>query len=344
MPLSDLKPHLFSLPDHPDRIPYRTSYYKDNWGFCLSHNDLEQLKDGQYEVVIDSTLADGHLTYGEYFLPGKSSDEVLIYTHVCHPSMANDNLSGISLSVMLAKAMTPLSRRYSYRFLFCPGTIGSITWLARNEQRAANIKHGLVLTGVGDSGPVTYKKSRRGNTEIDRAMTHALKHSGKRHTIIEFFPYGYDERQFCSPGFNLPVGCFMRTPHGQYPEYHTSGDNLDFVQPTSLEESFRHCVTVFNILEHNRTYVNQNPKGEPQLGRRGLYRAVAGQQGTYSRELSLLWVLNLSDGSHTLLDIADRADVPFEEIQAAAQSLMEQGLLKEVTEAGGTSEEKEHKP
>jgi len=334
MPLSELKQHLFSIPDHPDRIPYRTSYYKDNWGFCLSHNDLKELKDGEYEVVIDSTLANGHLTYGEYFLQGESSDEVLIYTHVCHPSMANDNLSGISLSVMLAKAMTPLSRRYSYRFLFCPGTIGSITWLARNESETANIKHGLVLTGVGDSGPVTYKKSRRGNAEIDRAMAHALKHSGNRHAIIDFFPYGYDERQFCSPGFNLPVGCFMRTPHSQYPEYHTSGDNLDFVQPTSLEESFRHCATVFNILEHNRTYVNQSPKGEPQLGRRGLYRAVAGQQGTYSRELSLLWVLNLSDGSHTLLDIADRAGVPFEEIQAAAQALMEQGLLIEATEAG----------
>jgi aminopeptidase-like protein len=344
MVLSELKQHLFSIPDRPDWIPYRTSYYKDNWGFCLSHKDLEQLKDGQYEVVIDSTLANGHLTYGEYFLPGESSDEVLIYTHSCHPSMGNDNLSGISLSVMLAKALTPLSRRYSYRFLFCPGTIGSITWLAFNETKIANIKHGLVLTGVGDSGPVTYKKSRRGNAEIDQTMTHALKYSGKRHTIIEFFPYGYDERQFCSPGFNLPVGCFMRTPHSQYPEYHTSADNLDFVQPASLGESFRHCVTVLNILEHNRTYVNQNPKGEPQLGRRGLYRAVAGQQGTYSRELSLLWVLNLSDGSHTLLDIADRAGVPFEEIQAAAQSLMEQGLLKEVTEAGGTSEEKEDKP
>jgi aminopeptidase-like protein len=332
MPLSELKQHLFSIPDRPDWIPYRTSYYKDNWGFCLSHNDLQQLKDGQYEVVIDSTLTNGHLTYGEYFLPGESSDEVLIYTHICHPSMGNDNLSGLSLSVMLAKALTPLSCRYSYRFLFCPGTIGSITWLARNETKIANIKHGFVLTGVGDSGPVTYKKSRRGNAEIDRAMTHALKYSGKHHTIIEFFPYGYDERQFCSPGFNLPVGCFMRTPHSQYPEYHTSADNLEFVQPASLGESFHHCLAVINILEHNRTYLNQNPKGEPQLGRRGLYRAVAGQQGTYSRELSLLWVLNLSDGSHTLLDIADRAQVPFSEIHAAAQALLDHGLLKEISE------------
>ena len=237
MSLSELKPHLFSIAEHPKWIPYRTSYYKDNWGFCLSHYDLQQLEDGQYEVVIDTTLSDGHLTYGEYFLPGDTSDEVLIYTHVCHPSMGNDNLSGIALAVRLAGAMTHVAHRYSYRFLFCPGTIGSITWLARNEEHLINIKHGLVLTGLGDSGAVTYKRSRRGNAEIDRAMTHLLKYSGQRHTIIDFFPYGYDERQFCSPGFNLPVGCLMRTPHGQYPEYHTSADNLDFVKPESLAQA-----------------------------------------------------------------------------------------------------------
>ncbi|HMD80798.1 MAG TPA: DUF4910 domain-containing protein, partial [Anaerolineales bacterium] len=189
--LNELKQHLFSIPEHPEWIPYRTSYYKENWGFCLSHNDLQQLEDGEYEVVIDSTLTDGHLTYGEYFLPGDTSDEVLIYTHVCHPSMGNDNLSGIALAVRLAGAMTHVAHRYSYRFLFCPGTIGSITWLARNEEHLINIKHGLVLTGLGDSGAVTYKRSRRGNAKIDRAMTHLLKYSGQRHTIIDFFPYGY---------------------------------------------------------------------------------------------------------------------------------------------------------
>jgi aminopeptidase-like protein len=331
MPLSELREHLFSIPEHPKWIPYRTSYYKDNWGFCLSHNELQQLKDDQYEVVIESSLADGHLTYGEYFLPGETLDEVLIYTHICHPSMGNDNLSGIALAVRLAGTMTQVSHRYSYRFLFCPGTIGSITWLARNEANLAHIKHGLVLTGIGDSGPVTYKKSRRGNAEIDKAMAHLLKYSGQRHSIIDFFPYGYDERQFCSPGFNLPVGCFMRTPHGQYPEYHTSADNLDFVKPESLAQAYELCLSVFNILEHNGLYRNTNPKCEPQLGRRGLYRTVAGQQEKQSRELTLLWVLNLSDGEHTLLDIADRAGVSFEKIQTASQALMEQGLLKEVT-------------
>jgi len=287
-------------------------------------------------------LTDGHLTYGECFLPGESMEEVLIYTHVCHPSMGNDNLSGISLAVHLAETMTHVSHKYSYRFLFCPGTIGSITWLAKSEESLKNIKHGLVLTGLGDSGAVTYKRSRRGDAEIDRAMTHLLKYSNQRHTIIDFFPYGYDERQFCSPGFNLPVGCFMRTPHGQYPEYHTSADNLDFVKPESLAQAYELCLSLFDILEHNRMYLNTNPKCEPQLGRRGLYRTVAGQQEKQSRELIMLWVLNLSDGCHTLLDIAERASIPFHEIQAAALALMEHGLLKEVTKAGGTSREKEY--
>src|SRR5512146_371214 len=229
MPLSELKNHLYSLPDHPDWIPYRTSYYKENWGFCLSQKLLDSLEEGEYEVVIDSSLSDGHLTYGEYFIAGESDDEVLLSCHCCHPSLCNDNLSGIALTSMLAKLLTPLTLRYSYRFLFIPGAIGSITWLAQNESRATRIKHGLVVTGVGDSGPLHYKKSRRGAAEIDRAVEHVLKHSGQPYHIRDFSPYGYDERQYCSPGFNLPVGSLTRTPHGQYPQYHTSADDLDFI-------------------------------------------------------------------------------------------------------------------
>ena len=231
LPLSELKVHLFTLPDHPDWIPYRTSYYSDNWGFCLSHKRFLELKDGQYDVVIDASLEAGHLTYGEYYLPGDTTDEVLISCHVCHPSLCNDNLSGIAVATFLAKTLRSSPRRYSYRFLFVPGTIGPITWLALHTEQASRIKHGLVVTGVGDSGPFTYKKSRQGHALIDQVMSHTLRHSGKPYNIIDFFPYGYDERQYCSPGFDLPVGCFMRTPHGQYPEYHTSADNLEFVQP-----------------------------------------------------------------------------------------------------------------
>ena len=336
MSLEELRPHLFTLPDHPTWIPYRTSYYKENWGFCLRQADLERLPDVVYDVVIDSSLQSGSLTYGESYFPGESSDEILISCHVCHPSLCNDNLSGISVAVKLAETIAARPRRYSYRFLFIPGTIGSITWLAQNEQLVTCIKHGLVLTGVGDAGNITYKKSRQGNAEIDRAMAHVLRHSGELSTIIDFFPYGYDERQYCSPGFDLPVGCFMRTPHGQYPEYHSSADNLDFVKDESLVRSYNRCLEVFELLEANRAYMNQNPKCEPQLGRRGLYRAVAGQQEKQWTELALFWVLNASDGHHTLLDIAERADLPFGKIQSAAEALLEVGLLKECQRPGIT--------
>jgi len=327
--LTELREHLHTLPDYPDWIPYRTSYFKENWGFCLSHKQLLGLRDDEYEVVIDSTLQDGHLTYGEYYLPGETEDEILFSCHICHPSLCNDNLSGIALAVVLAKSLSHLMLRYSYRFVFSPGTIGSITWLSVNEARAPRIKHGLVLASVGDPGRSTYKKSRRGDAEIDRAVAHVLQHSGQDYDIIEFFPYGYDERQFCSPGFNLPVGCLMRTPHGEFPEYHTSGDDLAFVKPVHLADSFSKCVAVLDVLEGNRCYLNQNLKCEPQLGKRGLYRPIGGENSG-ANQLALLWVLNLSDGQHSLLDIAERSGVSFGLIRHAANTLLEHGLLKEM--------------
>jgi aminopeptidase-like protein len=325
--LTVLKEHVFTLPEHPDWIPYRTSYYKDNWGFCLSHRQLLELTDEEYEVLIDSSLEPGHLTYGEYYLPGKSSDEVLLSCHSCHPSLCNDNLSGMALAAFLARSLRLLSLRYSYRFLFIPGTIGSITWLCLNENQVSKIKHGLVLANVGDSGRSTYKKSRRGNAEIDSVAMHVLQHSGEDYEVLEFSPYGYDERQFCSPAFDLPVGSLMRTPHGRFPEYHTSADNLDFVQPPYLTNSFAKCLSILSVLENNLTYLNQNPKCEPQLGKRGLYRTIGGAEGEVD-ELALLWVLNLSDGNHNLLDVAVRSGYPFESIKRAADLLCEHALLK----------------
>ena len=327
--LNELKEHVFTLPEHPDWIPYRTSYYKENWGFCLSHSQWLGLKDGEYDVCIDSRFDEGHLSYGEYYLKGERPEEVLLSCHVCHPSLSNDNLSGMALVAFIAKYLSQLSLRYSYRFLFIPGTIGSITWLSLNEAHALRIKHGLVVAGVGDPGKSTYKKSRRGDAEIDKAAIRALRDSGSDYEIQEFSPYGYDERQFCSPGFNLPVGAFMRTPHGRYPEYHTSADNPSFVQPQSLADSFAKCLSVLNILENNRTYQNQNPKCEPQLGKRGLYRTIGGSKDVKLHELAMLWVLNLSDGNHTLLDIADRSSLEFGLIKAASDILLESGLLRE---------------
>jgi aminopeptidase-like protein len=327
--LDELKAHAFTLPDKPDWIPYRTSYYKENWGFCLSHNQLAALPDGQYEVFIDTSLENGHLTYGEYFLKGQTEDEVLISTHICHPSLANDNLSSIALAVFLSKHLSAISTKYSYRFLFTPGTIGSITWLSLNEAQTSRIKHGLVLACVGDAGKITYKKSRQGNAEIDRAVCQVLKDSGDDYAITDFSPYGYDERQFCSPGFNLPVGCFMRTPHGQFPEYHTSADNLEFIDVKSLADSLSKSLSILNVIENNAVYLNQNPKCEPQLGRRGLYSTIGGQPDGKVRELAMLWVLNLSDGNHSLLDIAEKSALAFSVVTRAADELRNHNLLKE---------------
>lgn len=325
--LKALKEHLFSLPDHPDWIPYKTSYYKETWGFCLAHNELVKLPEDEYEVCIDSRLEDGHLTYGEYYLKGETTDEVLISSHICHPSLCNDNLSGIAIAVSLAQHLSSEPRKQSYRFLFIPGTIGSITWLALNEDKVSRIKNGLILSCLGDSGMSTYKKSRRGDAEIDRAASHVLKHSEARYEINEFSPYGYDERQFCSPGFNLSVGCLMRTPNGRYPEYHTSADDLDFVKTGALADSFMKCLRIIEILEHNDTYVNQNPKCEPQLGRRGIYQGW-NSRGLPDLDLALLWVLNFSDGRQSLLDIAERAHMRFDTIRKAADLLLSSSLLQ----------------
>jgi len=329
MTLAELRAHLHTLPEHPDWIPYRTSYYTDAWGFCLAHRRLLELADGDYEVCIDTTLADGHLSYGEYLLPGDTEDEVLLSCHVCHPSLANDNLSGIALATFLAKALARRPRRrYSYRFLFVPGTIGSIAWLASNESNVHRIRHGLVIVCVGDGGRFTYKKSRRGNAEIDRAALHVLSTTTTDHEVIEFYPYGYDERQYCSPGFNLPVGSLSRTTHARYPEYHTSADNLDLIDPAYLEESLEKYLAVIDVLEHNGVYLNTNPRGEPQLGKRGLYRGIGVDGDRRADEMALLWVLNLSDGTHTLLDIAERARIPFARVLRAVELLQRAGLLR----------------
>jgi aminopeptidase-like protein len=331
MRLLELKPYLFTLPEKPDWIPYRTSYYKEDWGFCLSHNQMLALEEDEYEVCIDSTLAPGHLTYGECYLPGRTTDEVLISCHACHPSLANDNLSGLTVAAHLAQFLSGQDLHYSYRFLFIPGTIGAITWLARNQAAAMRVRHGLVLTCIGDAGRFHYKKSRRGNAEIDRAAAHVLNHHTESPEFMEFSPYGYDERQYCSPGFNLPVGCLMRSVWGSFPEYHTSADNLQFIHPARLVESLRVCAAIFDVLENNRRYRNLNPYCEPQLGKRNLYRPTGGD--AIGVELNArLWVLNFSDGEHSLLDIAERSQMPFSLIRDAAELLFQSGLLSAISE------------
>ena len=329
LPLIELRKHLHSIPEQPDWIPYRTSYYQPEWGFCLEHRRLEALEDGEYEVCIDSSLEPGHLTYGELVVRGESTDEVLVSAHACHPSLANDNLSGVVVSAFLAQQLQKRKLRYTYRFLFIPGTIGAITWLATHQADATRVRHGLVLTCIGDSGIFHYKKSRRGDAEIDRVMAHVLRHSGEPFEILDFSPYGYDERQYCSPGFNLAVGCFMRSVWGTFPQYHTSADDLGFINPEKLALSLRACTRAVEVLEGNRVYRNRSPFCEPQLGKRGLYGS-AGGRALPAAIHARLWVLNLSDGEHSLLQIAERSGQAFSQIRDAADVLCEGGLLEEV--------------
>ncbi|MFB9523274.1 DUF4910 domain-containing protein [Streptomyces cremeus] len=326
MPLAELREHLHTLPDQPRLVPYRTSYYAPRWGFCLAQETLDALPDGDYEVCVDSTLADGHLTYAEHVVPGRVADEVLVSCHTCHPSLANDNLAGIAVATFLARELAERQPYHTYRFLYAPGTVGAITWLARN--RVERVRHGLVLACAGDRGAVTYKKSRRGDAEIDRVMRHVLETSGRPHTIKEFTPYGYDERQYCSPGFDLGVGSLTRTPYAGYPEYHTSADDPDFVTPDAMADTLAVCREAFAVLDRNRRYVNQSPYGEPQLGRRGLYDPLGGRSDAKEAQLAMLWVLSMSDGTHSLLDVAERSGLPFDTVGAAADALRGAGLIK----------------
>ncbi|WP_431926279.1 DUF4910 domain-containing protein [Amycolatopsis tucumanensis] len=321
MSLAELRPHLHTLPDRPSWVPYRTSYYSPAWGFCLAQETLDALPEGDYEVRIDSTLADGHLSYGEHVVPGQVADEVLVSCHICHPSLANDNLAGVAVAIALAKAL--VNPWYTYRFLFMPGTIGAITWLARND--VTRVKHGVVLACAGDRGDLTYKRSRRGDAEIDRVLAHVLR--DRPHRILDFSPYGYDERQFCSPGFDLGVGSLTRTPYAGYPEYHTSADNPDFVSPAAMEDTLAVLREAFAVLDRNRRYTNLSPYGEPQLGKRGLYDSLGGRSDAKQAQMAMLWVLSLSDGDHDLLDITRRSGLEFAAVAAAADALRDAGLV-----------------
>ncbi len=328
MSLAELKAHLHTSEAYPEWIPYRTSYYNRDWGFCLAHRDMLALEEGEYEVCIDATLAPGSLSYGEYFIEGESRDEILLFAHLCHPSLCNDNLSGLAMLTVLARELAKEKSRYSIRFVFAPATIGSITWLSRNRERLSNIRHGLVAAVLGDPGPVHYKPTRDGDAEIDRVVRHVLEQRGEPYELLDFSPWGYDERQFASPGIKLPVGRLTRTPNGCYPEYHTSADNLELVTRGALGDSFAVYREVIEVLNANRRYINLSPCGEPQLGKRGLYRKTGGYKDVEQRQLAMLWILNQSDGEQGLLDIAGKSGIPVRDLACVAEELLACELLK----------------
>ena len=330
MSLAELRPHLFTLPEMPEWIPHRTSYFNDNWGFCITHRLLEAMPDDDYEVVIDSSLEPGSLTYGEFTIPGESEEQILLFAHCCHPSLANDNLSGIAVVVELARILSASSPRFTYRCVFAPAAIGCITWLSQNQSELRKVKLGMVAALLGDSGQLSYKKTLTGDTLIDRASLHVLRHRNMPFRTIEFSPFGYDERQFASPGINLPVGRLTRTPNGAYPEYHTSADNMSLITPSALADSLAAYCAIFALIENNYVYQSNFPYCEPQLGKRGLYRTTGGHGNPEQRQLAILWVLNQANGKHDLLDIAERADLQFETIASVAEELAAAEVIRKV--------------
>ncbi|MEP7146713.1 MAG: DUF4910 domain-containing protein [bacterium] len=329
--LKELKEHLYSSPEQPDVIPYRTSYYKLRWGFCISDNQLKNLKEDNYEVLIDSELnPKGSMTIAEAVLKGETANEILLSTYICHPSMANNELSGPLVSAFIYKKLKEKkNRKYTYRFLFLPETIGSICYLSTHgEQMKKKLIAGYVVTCIGDKGNFTYKKSRDGNTIGDRAAELVLKHGKENFIIEEFFPTGSDERQYCSPGFNLPVGSLMRTKYGKYKEYHTSADNKDFISFDAMEKSIDKYLEIIYVIENNKIFINKIPYCEPQLGKRDLYPTLGSQKDTADIVNAMMWVLNLSDGSNDLIAIANKSKTDFGIIKDASDKLYEKDLLE----------------
>lgn len=328
----ELKPHLYTLPDQPELIPYLTSYYKRRWGFCMSHNQFLELdKNDNYEIFIDSSLDDkGSMTIGEAVIKGRTEKEVLFSTYICHPSLASNELSGPLVSAFIYnKLKEQKNLKYTYRFIFVPETIGTIHSLSVNgEDWKKTLQAGFVITCIGDDGKFTYKKSRRGNSLPDRVVETILNQTEHEYNIVDFFPNGSDERQYCSPGFNLPVGSLMRTMYGRYSEYHTSADNKDFVSFEAMEESVLKYLEIIEVLEKNEKYINKMPFCEPQLGKRGLYPTLGSQKGTEDFVKAMMWVLNLSDGSNDLISISERSKIPISQLIPVIDKLIENGILE----------------
>ena len=361
--LNELKEHIFTQPDRPKDIPYRTSYYSEKWGFCMSHEQFLKLEDGDYEIVIDSELKSGSLSYGEYYFKGNSDEEILLSCYICHPSLCNDSLSGVVTAVELAKFIEELKQKtnYSYRILFIPETIGSITWLSRNQEKIKNIKHGLVITCTGDKGKINYKKTRNGNSEIDKIVIDVLENSNEDFSVLDYFPFGSDERQYCYPGINLNMGCLTRTVFGDFPEYHTSADNLTYVSPLPLANTLKIYIRIIEKLEENYTKFQLNDsttkkikkslsddpvfvnlvKCEPQLGKRNLYHDLGGpklkpfhgrgsKDTTKIKEKAMMWILTYSDGTNSLKDIEVKSNIDFETLIQISNLLCDHKLIKEL--------------
>lgn len=332
MSLDELKEIIYTQPDQPDAIPYVTSYYKERSGFCMTQREKDALPDGMYHAYIDSELFDGSLTYGEFLLPGETDDEILLSTYVCHPSMANNELSGPAVSVYLAKWLKSLPyRRYTYRFVYVPETIGSITYLSQGNhlaQMKAHVKAGFNLSCVGDDRTYTYVASRYGDTLADRVAQNVLRFHYPHYEKRTFLERGSDERQYNAPGVDLPVCAICRSKYGEYPEYHTSKDDLGLISPSGLQGAFEVYQNCIEALEANKVYQVQC-YCEPQLGKRGLYPTIS-QKGSYDEVTAMVDFIAYADGRNDLIAISDIIGVPVRELLPVAEKLTDAGLLREV--------------
>ena len=328
--LEELQNHLYSLPDQPNAIPYVTSYYKERWGFCVTENQRKELKDGSYRVVVDSALEKGNLTYGELILPGASHEEVFLSSYLCHPSMANNELSGPVVTTFIAKWLIGLNKRkYTYRIIFIPETIGSIAYLSKNlEVMKNNIVAGFNVTCIGDERTYSYLPSRNGNTLADKVIRHVLKHIYPDYVSYSYLDRGSDERQYCSPGVDLPVCSVMRTKYGCYPEYHTSLDDLNLVTANGLFGGFNVLRRAIECLENNPV-IRSSVLCEPQLGKRGLYPTLS-SKGSGDAVRNMMNLLSYSDGASTVLDVAETINVPVWELYEVVSKLKDENILEYV--------------
>ena len=328
--LTELKENIYTLPEYPDWIPYRTSYYKENWGFCMKHNDFLKLKDGLYEVVIDSTLEDGYLAYGDLIIKGQTEKEILISSYCCHPQQCNDNISGTVLAMHLAKYLLNKDNYYTYRFIFIPETIGAIVYLSKNiDIMKKNTIGGYVLTCVGDEGDFTYLKTRKENQFIDKITLFLLEQSGLNYKIRDFPTCGSDERQYNYPGIDLNVGSLMKSKYGEFNEYHTSGDNLDFVTAKGLGDTYDFYIKCINLIENNHYYLNTK-LCEPMLGKYGLYDMVGGVQSNKKLHLGSLCrkILYYCDGNNDIIDISNKLNIKIDDVIYTINKLIEKKLVK----------------
>lgn len=326
--LEDLQTHLHSLPEQPQAIPYVTSYYEKKWGFCMSHKQRESLKSGRYHAVIKSTLEPGFLNYGELLIPGESKKEVLLSSYICHPSMANNELSGPTVLTAVAQWLQDQkSLKYSYRLIFIPETIGSITYLSKNlEVLKDHVIAGYNLSCIGDEGPYSYVPSRLGSTFSDRVAKHVLRNMDNVFKNYSWLDRGSDERQYCSPGVDLPVVGFSRSKYGEYPEYHTSLDNLSFISPKGLAGSYLALIRMIEVIENDMSYISTS-LCEPQLGRRGLYPNLS-QKGSSSTTKPMMNFISYCDGTKSLLEIADIIEIPFWDLLGFATTLLSHGIIE----------------